>query len=156
MNPDETPVNVVDNLVEVDIISDDNFLKIKETLTRIGLTGKPDQVTQKPTLFQTCHILHKRGRFFIVHFKELFLLDGKPSSFDGDDRLRRNTIVNLLEKWGLIRIIDKDKVVDVFPDTIPSVKKFRVISYAQKENWNLVPKYNIGKYNKKNVDIKED
>jgi hypothetical protein len=152
MNPDEdeAPTEVtndlIDSLVEVDIIESDNFLKIKETLTRIGLTGRPDRVTQKPTLFQTSHILHKRGKFYIVHFKELFMLDGKPANFDEDDKRRRNTIITLLEKWGLLRVIDTHLITDVFGDNVPTQKKFRVISHAKKSEWNLVPKYNIGKY----------
>jgi len=121
--------------IEVDIISSDNFLKIRETLTRIGIASKKDK-----TLFQSCHILHKRGQYAIVHFKELFALDGKPTDITSNDLARRNTIVGLLEEWGLVEVIQ-----DAADDLCVSMKEIKVVSFREKRDWNLVPKYTIGK-----------
>jgi hypothetical protein len=126
---------LIDSFVEVDIKTADNFLKIKETLTRMGICSERDK-----TLWQSCHILHKQKRYFIVHFKELFALDGKPSSLSEEDRARRNTIAMLLEQWGLIDII-RPKLID--GDTLPP-GKIKIISFIDKENWTLVPKYTVG------------
>ncbi len=127
--------NVVDSFVEVDILHDENFLKVIETLTRIGVASKKNK-----TLYQSCHILHKQGRYFIVHFKELFALDGKPTDFDIDDIGRRNTIANFLEEWGLVKILDKTKTD--YPQAPKNLIK--VLSFVDKKSWALIPKYNIG------------
>jgi hypothetical protein len=114
-----------EDLLEVTLKADDDFLKVRETLTRIGVSSKKEN-----KLYQSCHILHKRGKFYIVHFKELFALDGLPTDIDDTDIGRRNTIANLLEEWGLVDIVDKKKAGDP------------IVSLAQME---LVPKYHIGK-----------
>jgi hypothetical protein len=122
--------------VEVTLPSPDNFLKVRETLSRIGVASKKDK-----TLYQSCHILHKQGRYYVVHFKQLFLLDGKQSDFVEDDRARLNTIANLLHEWELISLVDEDKsAVPVAP-----LSQIKIISHKEKSDWNLVAKYNIGK-----------
>ena len=126
----------INELVEVTLPSPDNFLKVRETLSRIGVASKKDK-----TLYQSCHILHKQGRYYIVHFKQLFLLDGKQSDFIEDDRARLNTIANLLHEWELISLVDEDKsAVPVAP-----LSQIKIISHKEKGDWNLVAKYNIGK-----------
>lgn len=127
---------MLDTLVEVTIKNDDDFLKIRETLTRIGVASRKDK-----TIYQSCHILHKQGRYYIVHFKELFALDGKPSNFGDEDRGRRNTIANLLAEWGLIQLVDKTKSIE---PTAP-LSQIKVLPHREKGEWNLVAKYNIGK-----------
>lgn len=129
-------MNVVETLVEVRLKNAEDFLKIKETLSRIGVASKKDN-----TLYQSCHILHKQGKYYITHFKELFLLDGKQSDFDENDKGRRNTIVDLLEEWGLLEVVSKDKVAECKAP----ISQVKIISYKEKEDWNLVPKYTIGK-----------
>tara|TARA_B110000495_G_scaffold115123_1_gene99718 strand:+ start:2976 stop:3401 length:426 start_codon:yes stop_codon:yes gene_type:complete len=124
-------------MLEILLNEPDDFLKIKETLTRIGVSSIKEQ--NMPTLFQSCHILHKQGRYFIVHFKELFLLDGKTSTLTLDDLARRNTITTLLSDWGLLEIC---KPEDATPTT--SLKTIKVIPHRDKGNWNLQPKYSIG------------
>lgn len=126
----------VDNLVEVKLLHEDDFLKIRETLTRIGVASRKDK-----KLFQSCHILHKQGRYFIVHFKELFMLDGKPSNFSEDDIARRNTIVNLLTEWGLVQQIDPR----VTKEPVAPLSQIKVLPYSEKQSWELVAKYNIGR-----------
>lgn len=126
----------IDSLVEVTLTDSQNFLKIKETLTRIGVASRKDK-----TLYQSCHILHKRGKYYIVHFKELFGLDGHEITFDEDDLARRNTIANLLEDWGLIDITDPNKT----EEPVALMNSIKVLNYKEKGEWNLVPKYNIGK-----------
>jgi hypothetical protein len=122
--------------VEVTLPNPDNFLKVRETLSRIGVASKKDK-----TLYQSCHILHKQGRYYIVHFKQLFLLDGKQSDFIEDDRARLNTIANLLHEWELISLVNEDKsAVPVAP-----LSQIKIISHKEKGDWNLVAKYNIGK-----------
>ena len=125
------------DMLEVSLNEPDDFLKIRETLTRIGVASRKDQ-----KLFQSCHILHKQGRYFIVHFKELFLLDGKPSNLLENDIQRRNTISTLLADWGLISILNVDKVKDVAP-----LRQIKVIPFKEKSQWELCPKYNIGNNN---------
>lgn len=127
---------VVDQMVQVRLKTDDDFLKVRETLTRIGVASRKDN-----TLFQSCHILHKQGNYYIVHFKELFLLDGKPSNFDQSDEGRRNTITNLLADWGLIEIVDKTKTTE----PLTPLSQIKIIPFKEKNEWNLVPKYNIGR-----------
>jgi hypothetical protein len=121
-------------MLEVTLNEPGDFLKVKETLTRIGVASRKDN-----TLFQSCHILHKQGRYFIVHFKELFLLDGKKSNLEEMDIQRRNSIVTLLGDWGLVQIVDQSKCVDCAP-----LRVIKIISHKEKHNWTLLPKYNIG------------
>ena len=123
-----------DDMLEVTLNEPDDFLKIRETLTRIGVASRKDQ-----KLFQSCHILHKQGRYFIVHFKELFLLDGKPSNLIENDVQRRNTIATLLADWGLINIINPETAKDLAP-----LRQIKVIPFKEKSQWELCPKYNIG------------
>jgi hypothetical protein len=120
---------------EVSLKTQDDFLKIKETLTRIGVASRKDK-----TLYQSCHILHKQGRYFIVHFKELFALDGKASDLSENDLQRRNTITHLLEDWGLVSIVDDSSCEDTAP-----LSQIKVLAFGEKKEWNLVAKYNIGK-----------
>lgn len=122
--------------VEVTLPTPDSFLKIKETLTRIGISSRKDR-----KLFQSCHILHKKGRYAILHFKELFILDGKQNTFTEEDRARRNTIVNLLEEWDLIKISDPSQT----KDPVAALNQIKIISYKEKNDWELTVKYNIGK-----------
>jgi hypothetical protein len=123
------------NALEVSLVNQDDFLKVRETLTRIGVASRKDN-----TLYQSCHILHKQGRYFIVHFKELFALDGKSADLSENDMQRRNTIAHLLEDWGLVQILD----ADICEDTAP-LSQIKVLSFGEKTEWNLVAKYNIGK-----------
>ncbi len=126
-------------MLEVRLSEPDDFLKIKETLTRIGVSSKKDY----NTLYQSCHILHKQGRYFIVHFKELFMLDGKPSTFTADDRNRRNTIAILLSDWGLLTIVKKIELTDT-----TNLKMTKIISHHDKKDWTLISKYSIGNVKK--------
>ena len=127
---------IVDNMIEVLLQSSDDFLKIRETLTRIGVASKKDK-----KIFQSCHILHKQNRYFIVHFKELFALDGKPTNFSEDDVARRNTICNLLAEWNLYKIINPEKT----KSPVAPISQIKIISYKEKSEWILEQKYNIGK-----------
>jgi hypothetical protein len=129
-------MNVVDSLIEVKLGEEDDFLKVRETLTRIGVASRKDK-----TLYQSCHILHKQGKYYIVHFKELFALDGKPSNFSDEDKGRRNTIVKLLSDWGLIAVVDPNKIVD--PQT--PLNQIKILPFKEKNEWSLVTKYNIGR-----------
>jgi hypothetical protein len=121
--------------LEVILSEPDDFLKVRETLTRIGVASRKDK-----TLFQSCHILHKQGRYFIVHFKELFALDGKSADLSENDLQRRNTISKLLVDWGLVKITNPDFFLDYAP-----LSQIKVISHREKHEWNLETKYNIGK-----------
>lgn len=121
-------------MLEVTLSAPDDFLKVRETLTRIGVASRREN-----KLFQSCHILHKQGRYFIVHFKELFLLDGKPSNLMENDLKRRNTIVTLLSDWGLVDPVNAEHLRDTAP-----LRQIKIISYRDKDNWVLEPKYNIG------------
>lgn len=121
--------------VEVLLKQQDDFLKIRETLTRIGVASRKDQ-----TLYQSCHILHKQGRYFIVHFKELFALDGKRADITENDLQRRNTIATLLEDWGLVTIVNPDVCTDQAP-----LSQIKVLSFSEKNDWILATKYNIGR-----------
>ena len=139
MNPDNGTIVewTPQSMLEVTLNTPDDFLKVKETLTRIGVSSQ----RETNTLFQSCHILHKQGRYFIVHFKELFLLDGKPSNFTTEDFGRRNTISVLLSDWGLVNIVDKSKIgTDLAP-----MKNIKIIPFKEKANWKLESKYSIGK-----------
>jgi hypothetical protein len=121
--------------VEVSLEEQDDFLKVRETLTRIGVSSRKEKV-----LYQSCHILHKQGRYFITHFKELFALDGKPSNMSENDIQRRNSIARLLEEWGLIKILN----TEVIGDNVAPLHQIKIISFKEKEEWQLVTKYNIG------------
>jgi hypothetical protein len=125
----------IEDLVEVTLDQKDDFLKVRETLTRIGVASKKEK-----TLFQSCHILHKQGKYYIVHFKELFALDGKETDFSENDMARRNTIANLLEDWELLRIVDEYKT----EEPTVSLSQIKILSHKEKGEWQLVPKYNIG------------
>ena len=124
-----------ESMLEVVLPEPDNFLKVRETLTRIGIASRKDK-----KLYQSCHILHKQGRYFIVHFKELFALDGKESNITANDVERRNTIANLLQDWGLLKILHASKA-----EQKASLSQIKVVSHKEKNEWELVPKYNIGK-----------
>jgi Bacteriophage translational regulator len=128
--------NILDSLVWVNLHDPNDFLKIKETLTRIGVASRKDK-----KLYQSCHILHKQGRYAIVHFKELFALDGKATDFSEEDKARRNTIATLLEEWGLVQLVDPSKTAD--PKA--PMNQIKVISYKEKGDWELCSKYSIGK-----------
>lgn len=121
-------------MLEVTLNEPDDFLKVRETLTRIGVASRKDK-----KLFQSCHILHKQGRYFIVHFKELFLLDGKKSNLEENDIARRNTIATLMSDWGLITIENKEQAQPIAP-----LRQIKIIAFKDKDNWELCPKYNIG------------
>jgi hypothetical protein len=129
-----------EQMLEVTIKQPDDFLKIRETLTRIGVASRKDR-----TLFQSCHILHKQGKYFITHFKELFALDGKPASLVKNDIERRNTIAVLLEDWELIDIVDKNNIKDKAP-----LSQIKILHFKEKNEWNLSAKYNIGKNTQNN------
>ena len=129
----------INYLVEVRLKKDDAFLKIRETLTRIGVASKKEK-----TLYQSCHILHKQGRYFIVHFKELFALDGKPSNFTESDIARRNTITNLLKEWDLVEIVSDSQT----QNPVAPISQVKVLPFKEKQEWELVAKYNIGKRKK--------
>ncbi len=126
----------IGEMVEITLNEPDDFLKVKETLTRIGVASRKDK-----TLYQSCHILHKQQKYYIVHFKELFALDGKPYNFSDTDIARRNTISNLLEEWNLVKLVNVEKTKD---PTLP-LNQLKILSFAEKEEWTLTPKYNIGK-----------
>ncbi len=122
------------SMLEVTLNEPDDFLKVRETLTRIGVASRKDN-----KLYQSCHILHKQGRYFIVHFKELFLLDGKKSNLEENDIARRNTIATLMSDWGLITIENKSMSENLAP-----LRQIKIISFKDKDQWELCPKYNIG------------
>jgi|TARA_R110000803_G_scaffold132639_2_gene199853 hypothetical protein len=127
--------NLIKDLVEITFPEKDDFLKIRETLSRIGVASRRDQ-----ELFQSCHILHKRGKYYITHFKELFKLDGKPTSIDESDIGRRNTIVKLLAQWKLVSIVDESKIVE--PQA--PLSQIKIIPFKEKKEWKLTTKYSIG------------
>ena len=124
-----------DQMVEVLLNEPDDFLKVRETLTRIGVASRKEK-----KLYQSCHILHKQGRYFIVHFKELFALDGKRANLTANDVQRRNRIAQLLADWGLIKILNADQIQDIAP-----LNQIKVLSYKDKGDWMLETKYNIGR-----------
>jgi hypothetical protein len=126
----------LNKFVEVTLNEQDDFLKVRETLTRIGVSSRKEKV-----LYQSCHILHKQGQYYIVHFKELFALDGKPSNISENDIQRRNAIANLLEEWGLVKIINRK----LLEDNIAPLHQIKIISFKEKDDWELIAKYNIGK-----------
>jgi|TARA_R110000803_G_scaffold34404_6_gene75136 hypothetical protein len=122
------------HMLEITLAEPDDFLKVRETLTRIGVASRKEQ-----KLFQSCHILHKQGRYYIVHFKELFILDGKKANLEKTDVERRNTIATLLSDWGLVEIQNKEVAVDCAP-----LRQIKIIGFKEKDQWELCPKYNIG------------
>jgi len=123
------------DMVEVTLGEPDDFLKVRETLTRIGVASRKEK-----KIYQSCHILHKQGKYYIVHFKELFALDGKNTNFSSNDLQRRNRIAQLLSDWGLISIVDKDSIGDLAP-----LNQIKVLSFKDKGDWTLESKYNIGR-----------
>ena len=127
-----------DQMVEISLNEPDDFLKVRETLTRIGVASRKEK-----KIYQSCHILHKQGRYFIVHFKELFALDGKHANLTANDVQRRNRIARLLADWGLISVVKSEAVTDIAP-----LNQIKVLSYKDKGDWILEQKYNIGKKNK--------
>ena len=129
-------MELIQSMVEVTLKEPEDFLKVRETLTRIGVASRKDK-----TIYQSCHILHKQGKYYIVHFKELFALDGKPTNFSDEDRGRRNTITNLLTEWGLVGIVETNSTAEF----IVPLSQIKIISHKEKEEWNLVAKYNIGR-----------
>ena len=129
-------MSILESLVEVRLRNDDDFLKVRETLTRIGVASKKEK-----KIFQSCHILHKQGKYYIVHFKELFALDGKPTNLSDDDIARRNTIANLLDEWELIELVQPEKTdIPVAP-----LNQIKILAFKEKDEWELVAKYNIGR-----------
>ena len=129
-------MNLIEELVEVTLPSEESFLKVKETLTRIGIASKKEQ-----KLFQSCHILHKQGKYYIVHFKELFMLDGKTNDFSEEDKGRRNTIVTLLAEWELIKPSNLEQI----KEPVAPLSQIKILPHKEKGEWELVAKYSIGK-----------
>jgi hypothetical protein len=132
----ENTDKIVESLVEISLNDPQDFLKIRETLTRVGVSSR---VGNK--LYQSCHILHKRGKYYITHFKELFALDGLPSKMTDDDYARRNTIVGLLAEWNLVKIVDEEKC----QEPLASLRRIKIISHKNRHEWELIPKYHIGR-----------
>ena len=135
-----------DQMVEVLLNEPDDFLKVRETLTRIGVASRKEK-----KIYQSCHILHKQGRYFLVHFKELFALDGKHANLTSNDVQRRNRIAQLLADWGLVGVVDSVKIQDIAP-----LNQIKVLSYKDKGDWILETKYNIGAKKKKPEETKEE
>jgi hypothetical protein len=129
-------MDILESLVEVVIAEDEDFLKIKETLTRIGVASRKEK-----KLYQSCHIFHKQGKYYIVHFKEMFLVDGKPSDFSTEDKSRRNKIIELLGDWGLLKVVDSETI----KDPLAPMNQIKIISHKEKSEWVLESKYNIGR-----------
>ena len=128
----------IDQMIEVTLNEPDDFLKVRETLTRIGVASRKEK-----KIYQSCHILHKQGRYYIVHFKELFALDGKRANLTQNDVQRRNRIIQLLTDWGLVRVVNEKKITDIAP-----LNQIKVLAYKEKHEWILETKYNIGKKKK--------
>lgn len=127
---------LLDTLIEVRIGEEEDFLKIKETLTRIGVASRKEK-----KLYQSCHIFHKQGKYYIVHFKEMFAIDGKPSNFSDEDKGRRNKIIELLQDWGLLKVVESDKI----KEPLASMSQIKIISHKEKHEWTLEAKYNMGR-----------
>jgi hypothetical protein len=125
----------IESLLEISLKNADDFLKVRETLTRIGVASRKEK-----RLYQSCHILHKRGKYYIVHFKELFALDGKPSDFSESDLGRRNTIANLLAEWGLLLIVNPEASVE----PVSPMSQIKILPHSERDEWELITKYNIG------------
>ena len=131
-------ISIID-LVEVTLNEKDDFLKVRETLTRIGVASKKDKI-----LYQSCHILHKQGKYYIVHFKEMFIIDGKPSNYSDEDKGRRNKIVNLLQEWNLLKMVNPEMA----QEPIASISQIKIINHKEKNEWTLEAKYNMGRKKK--------
>lgn len=129
----------LDNLIEVKIAEEEDFLKIKETLTRIGVASRKEK-----KLYQSCHIFHKQGKYYIVHFKEMFAIDGKPSNFTEEDKGRRNKIAELLQDWGLLKVVDSDRI----KEPLASMSQIKILNHKEKNEWTLEAKYNMGRKKK--------
>jgi hypothetical protein len=129
----------LDNLVEVRIAEEEDFLKIKETLTRIGVASRKEK-----KLYQSCHIFHKQGKYYIVHFKEMFAIDGKPSNFSDEDKGRRNKIAELLQDWGLLKVVESNRI----KEPLASMSQIKIINHKEKADWTLEAKYNMGRKKK--------
>lgn len=129
----------LDSLVEVKFAEEEDFLKIKETLTRIGVASRKEK-----KLYQSCHIFHKQGKYYIVHFKEMFLIDGKQSDFSEDDKGRRNKIAQLLQEWGLLKVVEPERI----ENPIASMSQIKIINHKEKNDWTLEAKYNMGRKKK--------
>ena len=136
----------IEDMLEISFKESDDFLKIRETLTRIGVASRKDR-----TLYQSCHILHKQGRYYIVHFKELFALDGKPTNFTDNDQARRNTIANLLSEWGLIALVNPESSSEL----VVPLNQLKILSFKEKDQWDLTAKYNIGSKRTEDGDQQE-
>lgn len=130
-----TQEQIVESLIEITFKEKDDFLKIRETLSRIGVASRKEQ-----ELFQSCHILHKRGKYYVVHFKELFLLDGKPTNLEEGDIARRNTIIELLKQWNLLKVVDESRI----GEPKAPLSQIKIIPYKEKSEWKLTTKYTIG------------
>lgn len=131
--------DLLDSLIEVKIAEEEDFLKIKETLTRIGVASRKEK-----KLYQSCHIFHKQGKYYIVHFKEMFAIDGKPSNFSDEDKGRRNKIIELLQDWQLLKIVEPEKI----KDPLASMSQIKIINHKEKNDWTLEAKYNMGRKKK--------
>lgn len=134
---------MLQDLIEVELAERNDFLKVRETLTRIGVAAKNQNV-----LYQSCHILHKQGKYYIVHFKELFALDGKPSNISENDVARRNAIANLIAEWGLVKLVDAEKS----KEPVAPLSQIKILPHKEKLDWELVAKYNIGKKKRDNQE----
>lgn len=131
--------DILESLIEIKIAEEEDFLKIKETLTRIGVASRKEK-----KLYQSCHIFHKQGKYYIVHFKEMFALDGKPSNFSEEDKGRRNKIIGLLQDWGLLKVVDSDRILE--PQS--AMSQIKIINHKEKNEWTLEAKYNMGRSKK--------
>jgi len=136
-----------ENMVECTLEVPDDFLKVRETLTRIGVASRKDKI-----LYQSCHILHKQGRYYIVHFKELFALDGKPTNFSENDQARRNTIANLLSEWGLIALVNPESSSEL----VVPLNQLKILSFKEKDQCDLTAKYNIGRKRTEDADQQKE
>jgi hypothetical protein len=131
--------DLLGDLIEVKIAEEEDFLKIKETLTRIGVASRKEK-----KLYQSCHIFHKQGKYYIVHFKEMFAIDGKPSNFSEEDKGRRNKIAELLQDWGLLKIVESERI----KEPLASMSQIKIINHKEKNDWTLEAKYNMGRKKK--------
>ncbi len=129
----------LDSLIEVKIAEEEDFLKIKETLTRIGVASRREK-----KIYQSCHIFHKQGKYYIVHFKEMFIIDGKPSNFSEEDKGRLNKIIHLLQEWGLLKVVEPDRI----NEPLASMSQIKIINHKEKNEWTLETKYNMGRKKK--------
>jgi hypothetical protein len=127
---------LLEKLIEVKIAEEEDFLKVKETLTRIGVASRKEK-----KLYQSCHIFHKQGVYYIVHFKEMFSIDGKPSNFSEEDMGRRNKIAELLQDWGLLKVVDQERI----KEPLASMSQIKIINHKEKNEWTLEAKYNMGR-----------